>query len=116
MEANAFKAVIKSAPSKEMSKSNSGAYVLINCEIQEGPAKGHIVAGTRTIVNGKGEKKDIPEIGDEITLYHQYLESSVEEGKYVHFFEISTGLPQTSNEELSMLFGLVPSTEKAQSL
>lgn len=113
---NTFKAIIKSTPSKVLSKGNNGEYVLINCEILDGPAKGHIVAGTRTIKNGKGEVKTCPDINDEITLYHQYLESTVEQGKFVHFFEISTGLPQTSNDELSALFGLTVPQSQGQTI
>lgn len=106
METTTYKAVIKSAPSKVMSKSNGAEYVLMNVELADGPAAGHIVAGTRTIKNGAGDEKSCPEIGDEVTVYHTYMESTVDEGEFVHFFEISTGLPQTDNKTLSALFGI----------
>ena len=101
-----YKAIIRSTPSKELEKSNGGKYVLLNAEILDGPATGAIVAATRTTLNVDGLEKDIPEIGTEVTLYHQALESSIEPGKYVHFFEISTGTAQTSNDDLSDMFGL----------
>ena len=103
---NTYKAQIKSNPSRIMKKSNGSEYVLINAEILEGPAKGKIVAATRTIKNAEGVTKSVPEIGTEVTLYHQALESSSEPGKYVHFFEVSTGQVQASNDELTGLFGL----------
>ena len=112
---NTYKARITSNPSRIMEKSNnSSEYVLINAEILEGPAKGKIVAATRTIKNAEGVTKSVPEIGTEVTLYHQALESSSEPGKFVHFFEVSTGQVQTSNDELTGLFGL--EAVKAQSI
>lgn len=102
---NTYKAQIKSNPSKVMTKSNGSEYVLVNAEILEGPAKGKIVASTRTIKNAEGQEKDVPAIGTEVTLYHQALESSNEPGKFVHFFEVSTGTVQASNDELTALLG-----------
>ena len=102
---NTYKAKIKSTPSKVMGKSNGSEYVLINAEILEGPAKGAIVAATRTTKNAEGQEKEIPAVGTEVTLYHTPVEKSDEPGKYVHFFEISTGTPQTSNDELTALLG-----------
>lgn len=101
-----YKAIIKSAPSKTMSKSNGAEYVLISVELLDGPAAGHVVAATRTTKNGAGEDKDIPEVDAEVTVYHTHMESTVNEGEFVHFFEISTGIPQTDNNTLSALFGL----------
>lgn len=101
-----IKAVIVGTPSKTMSKSNDAEYVLINCEILEGPAKGLIVAGTRTTVNVKGEEKSIPEVGTEVVLHHRAVESTTEPGKYVHFFEIATGLATANNDELTALLGV----------
>jgi hypothetical protein len=102
---NTYKAQIKSNPSKVMTKSNGSEYVLVNAEILDGPAKGAIVAATRTTKNADGQEKEIPAIGTEVTVYHTALESSAEPGKYVHFFEVSTGTVQTSNDELTALLG-----------
>lgn len=112
-ETKSYKAVVMSKPSKEMDKSNGAKYVLITCEILEGPAKGAKVAATRTILNGAGKDKDIPLEGEEVTLYHTYMESTTNEGEYVHFFEISTGIPQTDNNELSRLFGIGTTTKQS---
>jgi len=102
---NTFKAAVKSAPSKTMSKSNGSDYVLINVELLDGPAKGKIVAATRTIKNSDGKEKSVPAINDEVTVYHQVLPSSQVVGKFVHFFEISTGLISTDNDTLTALLG-----------
>lgn len=103
---NTYQARIVKGQSKEMIKTANGAkYVLLNAEILDGPAKGSIVAATRTTVNAEGQEKEIPAVGTEVTLYHQALESSKEPGKYVHFFEVSTGTVQTSNDELTALLG-----------
>lgn len=101
-----IKAVVRSNASKVMQKSNGAEYVLLNCEILDGPAKGAIVAGTRTTINENGEEKSIPEIGTEVVLYHRTMASTKEEGKFVHFFEVSTGLATTSNDELTALLGV----------
>ena len=111
---NTYKAKVTSSPSKIMNKSNGSEYVLQNVQILEGPAKGKIVAGTRTIKNAEGVEKSVPEIGAEVTVYHQALESSQKPGKYVHFFEISTSQPQASMDELTALFG--EETVKAQAI
>jgi hypothetical protein len=105
MTTTTFKAAVKSAPSKTMSKSNGSDYVLINVELLDGPAKGKIVAATRTIKNVDGKEKSVPAIGEEVTLYHQVLPSTQVPGKFVHFFEISTGMVSASNDELTALLG-----------
>lgn len=101
-----LKAVVIGNPSKIMTKSNGSAYVLINCEIIEGRAKGAIVAGTRTIVTRDGEEKEVPVKGQEIVLYRRVLPSTTEEGKFVNFFEIGTSPATTSNDELNALLGI----------
>lgn len=107
-----IKAVIVGTASKTMSKSNGAEYVLMNCEILEGPAKGKIVAGTRTTINQDGLEKSIPEVGQEVVLHHRAVESTAEAGKYVHFFEIQAGLVTADNDELSALLGVgTPSTQ-----
>jgi hypothetical protein len=103
---NQFKGIVRSEASKVMAKSNGSSYVLMNVEITEGPAKGKIVASTRTITNASGVAKAVPAIGQEVTLWHQCLESNSESGKFVHFFEIQTGIVSTSNDELSALLGV----------
>ena len=103
---NTYKAQITSNPSKVMTKANGSEYVLLNALILEGPAKGKTVASTRTIKNVEGVEKSVPEIGTEVTLYHQALESSSQPGKFVHFFEVSTGQVQASNDELTDIFGV----------
>lgn len=105
---NQFKGIVRSEASKVMAKSNGSSYVLINVEIIEGPAKGKIVASTRTTTNANGDEKAIPALGQEVTLWHQCLENNSVPGKFVHFFEIQTGIVATSNDELSALLG-VPS-------
>lgn len=101
-----IKAVIVGNASKTMSKSNGAEYVLMNCEILEGKAKGLIVAGTRTTINQDGLEKSIPEVGQEVVLHHRAVESTSEAGKYVHFFEIATGFNTADNDELSALLGV----------
>lgn len=103
---NTFKAKIIGTPSKVMTKSNGAEYVLINAEILEGPAKGKVVASTRTIKNAEGLEKSIPEVNTEVSLWHTALESSSNPGKFVHFFEIQTGATQATNDELSALLGV----------
>ena len=103
---NTYKAQITSNPSKVMTKANGSEYVLVNALILEGPAKGKTVASTRTIKNAEGATKEVPAIGTEVTLYHQVVESSSQPGKFVHFFEVSTGQVQASNDELTDIFGV----------
>ncbi len=114
---NTFKAKVVGSQSKPMTKANGAIYVLMNCQILEGPAKGLIVAGTRTIVNAEGEDKEIPSMGDEVILYRSVLPSTKEEGKYVNFFEISLGNITASNEMINELLGVsseVATTTPAQ--
>lgn len=105
----------KGTPSVEMSKSNGGKYVLIDCEITDGPAKGLIVAGSFTTVTADGTVKEVPAPETKITLYREVLPSSKEPGKYVNFFNISRGLQQASNDDINALLG-VPDEVAKQAL
>lgn len=101
-----FKAIIKSAGSKTLTKQNGAQYVLMNAEITEGPLKGKMVAATRTVVTKDAVVKEVPEIGTEVTLYHSYVESTREGEQFQHFFEISLSAESTSNNDLTALLGL----------
>ena len=105
-----FKAVIVGKKLSEiMSKENGGTYGLIDVEILDGPAKGQVVAGTFTTKNANGEERDANEIaqGQEVSIYHQAVPSNKpgQEGKFMHFFEISTGRVRAENDELTALLG-----------
>lgn len=108
-----MKAIIKGQASKVMSKSNGAEYVLINCLILDGPAKGSVVAGTRTVVNAEGIEKSIPSIDDEVTLHHSVVPSTSKPGSFVHFFEISTAMQTESNDALTALFGVTAEADNA---
>ncbi len=117
---NTFKATIKGNASEQVwTKSNGAEYVLIQCLITEGPLKGQLVSGTRTIKSKEGKEKSIPSIGDNITLYHRALPSTSGSG-YKHFFEISSGVMSASDDTLTALLNGVsgnpmvsPATEEA---
>lgn len=102
-----FKATVKSGPSKVMEKSNevNGKYVLIDCELLEGPAKGEVVTGTLTILNRDGRVKEVPEMGAEVMLHHRVLPSTTEPGKFRHFFEIGSVFTEMDHDKLSRLLG-----------
>ena len=103
---NTFKAQIKGNASEQVfTKSNEGEYVLIQCLITEGPLKGQVVSGTRTIKNAEGAVKTVPAIGDSVTLYHRAMPSTTGSG-YKHFFEISTGVLSASDDALTALLNL----------
>ena len=76
--------------SKTFSKSNGNEFVYILVQLEEGAAKGHTVFASRTTLSN-GVEKSIPEEGEEVIVYHTKLPSTKEAGKFVHFFEISTG-------------------------
>lgn len=98
-----FKAVVKSAASKVFPKTNGNEYVYLSVELLDGAAKGLTVLATRTTLSN-GVEKSIPAEGEECVVYHTKLPSQKEEGKFVHFFEISTGsTPIADNDELSAL-------------
>ena len=117
---NTFKATIKGNASEQVwTKSNGAEYVLIQCLITDGPLKGQLVSGTRTIKSKDGKTKSIPSIDDNITLYHRALPSTTGSG-YKHFFEISTGVMSASDDTLTALLNGVsgnpmvsPATEEA---
>lgn len=93
-----FKAKTIAVPSKEFSKSNGGAYVLQNCEITEGPLKGTIVSGTRTIRNADGKAKELVGVNTEVVLHLTRVPSTTDASKMQNFFEISTGLSASQDE------------------
>lgn len=93
-----FKAIVKGTPSQTFEKENGGQYVLQNCEITEGPLKGKIVSGTRTIKNAKGDEKEVVEVNTEVKLYLTRVESTTQQGGFMNFFEISTGLSASQDE------------------
>lgn len=100
-----LKAIVSGTASKTMTKSNGAEYVLINCEITEGPAKGKIVAGTRTTINADGIEKSIPEVGQEVVLHVTAVDSTSQPGKLVIFYEIGTN-STASHDEMADLLGL----------
>ena len=97
--------VIKSAPSKVMTKSNGATYVLINVLITSGKAIGLTVLATRTTMTKDAVIKSVPQIDDNVTLYHSVVPSTKEGEKNQHFFEISTGSDTATNAELDAIFG-----------
>jgi len=102
----AYKAIIKSAPSKILPKANGAQYVLMSAEITEGPAKGVVVTATRTVLTKDSVTKETPDLNQEVTLYHSIIPSTKEGEKNAHFFEISLGNETASNNELDKVFGL----------
>lgn len=93
-----FKAKTVGTVSQEFSKSNGGAYVLQNCEITEGPLKGTIVSGTRTVKNADGKTKELVPINTEVILHLTRVPSTTDPTKMQNFFEISTGLSASQDE------------------
>lgn len=102
---NSMTAIVKGNASKVLPKSNGAQYVLINCLITSGPAKGLTVLATRTILTKDSVTKSIPDLNAEITLYHSVVPSTKAGEKNQHFFEISTGADTASNAELDAIFG-----------
>lgn len=102
---NSMTAIVKGNASKVLPKSNGAQYVLINCLITSGPAKGLTVLGTRTILTKDSVTKSIPDLNAEITLYHSVVPSTKAGEKNQHFFEISTGADTASNADLDAIFG-----------
>lgn len=98
-----MKAVIKSAPSATMSKSNGSTYCLVSALVMDGPAKGLLVTATRTLSNKDGVAKKSVAINDEVTLYHSMLPSTTGAGN-AHFFEVSIGMETVANSVLDKLF------------
>jgi|GEM_PF-5186695 len=100
-----FKATIKGDASPTFSKSNGGSYVLHNAEVtSEGPLKGMIVAGTRTLKNASGDAKKPVSVGDEVTLHLQIVTNA--EGSKKPFFEIATGAMSTADADIIAALGL----------
>lgn len=108
-----LKVRIISAPSKAMPKSNGGSYVLQNGEITEGPAKGHVIAVSRTILNKEnaalkaaGEEftaKEPFELNQEVTVYPRQVQA--EDGRVLTFFE-GQGSTSASAEEATDILKL----------
>lgn len=102
---NTYKATILTNASKTMSKSNGGSYVLHNAKItSEGPLKGFVVAGTRTMKNASGDVKKGVSVGDEITLHLTVVTNA--EGSKKPFFEIATGTMSTADADIISALGM----------
>lgn len=103
---NTFKGVIAGESTRQITKSNGAVYVLHKVEITEGPAPliGKVVDGTYTIINSKGTEKEPLLMGQEITVYHSAVPSIKDPAIMQHFFEISTSVPSTSQQELNDIF------------
>ena len=98
-----IKAVVTGTPSSVRTKQNDVKFVYLQVQLTEGKASGCIVLGTRTVLNSKGESKNIPKVGDEVIAYHTKLPSREIEGEFVHFFEIAPDVAITDNATLSAL-------------
>jgi hypothetical protein len=81
--------------------------VLHDCTFIEGPSKGDIVPGARTLFNSQGETKQPVQKGDEVTLYGTRLE---DERGAVYFWSISTETVKATANELDKKFGVVAKT------
>lgn len=97
-----FKAVVKSDATFTGTKSNGGSYVLHNVEILDGPLKGMSVAGTRTVLNAKGEKKEPLSVGQSVVVYHR-AEPKADGSGNKHFFEIATGEMSASDADIDAI-------------
>jgi hypothetical protein len=93
-----FKAIVKSGASAIQPKNNGGQYVLHNCEITEGPLKGLVVTGTRTVKNAQGKTKEPVALNTEVMLHLTRVPSTQDPSKMVNFFEISTGMSASQDE------------------
>lgn len=97
-----FKAIVTGNASQELEKTFAngakGISVLQNCKITEGPLKGTIVSGTRTLLNKEGKTKEAVPVGTEVKLYLTRVASTTQPGGYMNFFEISTGLSASQDE------------------
>ena len=104
--ANSMTAIVKSVGSRTLDKKNGAQYVLQNCLITDGPAKGMLVLATRTTLTKDKVAKEVPALGAEVTLFHSTVVSTVAGQKNQHFFEISIGGDTASNADLDTAFGL----------
>ena len=101
-----FKAVVKSEATftgvKEFKNGKQGKYNLHNVEILDGPLKGAIVAGTRTVLNDKGVVKEPVGVGQEVVVYHR-VEPKADGSGNKHFFEIATGEMSASDADIDAI-------------
>ena len=104
-----FKARIISGPSKLMTKSNGGAYVLHTAEVLDGKLKGLKVSATRTLINAQKEEKSAVDMGQEVTLY---MTVEQDERGAKPFFEISTGAMADSDESILAAIGYNAATQQ----
>lgn len=100
-----FRATVKTVGTKELSKSNNAKYVLCNCELLEGKGKGLVVPVQRTTLTKEGVVKDLPEVGQEVSVFMEIVPSKEDPKKNVFFFEMSTGILGASQDELRAIFG-----------
>lgn len=102
---NAFKAIVKTIGTSQLSKSNNSKYVLCNCELLEGKGKGMIVPVQRTVLTKDGQVKDLPELGQEVVAYHSTSPSREDENVAMHWFEMGLTPMSASQDELRAIFG-----------
>ena len=110
-----FKAKTQGVSSKEFSKTNGGAYVLQNCVITEGPLKGLVVSGTRTIKNADGKAKELVPTDTEVILHLTRVPSTQDPSKMQNFFDISTGL-SASQDDINAKLALMLAGGVAESM
>lgn len=91
MEKLTFKGIVTGKASKVLTKNTQDGiseYVLVNCLITEGFAKGTQVSGSVTTKNAAGVIKEVPAVDAEITLWHTAVPSRTEPGKMINLFDV----------------------------
>lgn len=108
-----FKATLLTGPSSTQYKNNEAKsqYVIFNAEIiQDGPMKGAIITGAFTLKNAKGDFKQCPNKGDEVTVY-----ADVVNGKPL--FEIgSERVETTADADILAMLALAGAQQSGQAV
>lgn len=101
----AFKGIVKTTASPEMTKVTGKKYVLYNVELMEGKGKGMLVPASRTLQDAEGKDKPLPELGQEVVVYLSTQPDREDNTKNVYFFEIGLTPMSASQDELRAIFG-----------
>ena len=99
-----YKGIVKTEVVFNKEKSTGATYSGMNVLIMDGPAKGLVVLATRTTKTAQGVMKKLPELGQEVVLYHSILPSTKPGEKNQHFFEIGMGTLSATNADLDAIF------------
>ena len=90
-------------------------YVLVDCTITDGPAKGKVVVGQFTTLNSKGTEREIPALDTNVALWVSALPATKGDGVAL-FYNIQLGSAKADNNEMAALLGITVDTMASQAL